>query len=785
MQTGRSPLPAHDNVEKKPAICSQGEEIIAEQLQVTRKEDGEQVAVGTNARNHATDTGSSATNRDSPYLQDIIEEQRAEISALRAQIASLTTTANCSTSRDKVQTQRLVGTETDATETRAADLVCTVTEDVALGLAFPALLRGLTTKDDVAYVKRLCETVTEGRPDAWEMVMKSFYEEVMNARNRMSERVREYEGLSERWFADPWYLLYVQWMGVGDGDCVETGGTFDGLRKMLPYIRNVLGFKNVCLLPHYESPLADGGYDVSGYRVREALGGEDAFERFMTDAHDLGLRVATDGVFNHTSTEHEWFQRALAGEERYLGYYIQRNGREKIGEWDREGDIVCRYRDPDGTITERVAVFPDIDRTHGLWAEINGRTYQFYRGFYPFQVDLNLRNADLLTEIFQILGHEICGGVLAKRFDAVAHWVKKPGTSGEGLPECHAVLALLKSFMRHVHCRAVVIPEVVRDIRNASTYAGRRILTNGEHCASEGEAILAFEMQAALRETTYFQTVAPLWRAIFAGQDVLPSHATWLNLLEHHDETYLGFFPGAVRRWMVEYIKSRGGTLFKNGMSAAGRLADCLDGDADRIATAIFVLYVIPGVPVIYAGTEIGARSDWIHARAWENRQRRVLKDLGVYVREDAVFDARELQRGPILRCDIQARIEEKYLPMRTVSRMNELREERDCLREGHARAVDSGDVGVLCVGRRNEKDEGGLLCVANLTPMDKVACVPVRQAADAFGVRVGLISASARCVDLMTGTSVGVAVEGGVVKVTVKKFGRFLLELDKVDCGS
>ncbi|CAN8066721.1 unnamed protein product, partial [Agarophyton chilense] len=270
-------------------------------------------------------------------LMAVIEHQRREIAALKEKL------------------RRLSADECSASVEKAAPS----------GHSLGALQRGLTTVEDVRAVGRLCEKLVGQQ---WERLQQVFFEQVVRARDALPERVLQWEdSVAEDWFKEPWYMVYAQDMAVEEG---KKEGDFDSLRALLPYLKR-LGFDNLCILAHYESPMADGGFDVSRYETRESLGGEAAFSRFMDDAYAHGIRVGTEGVFSHTSTEHEWFKRALRGEERYINYYVQRNGREKIGEMDRDGEIVCRYRDADGTISEHVVMFPDVDRTHGLWVEIN------------------------------------------------------------------------------------------------------------------------------------------------------------------------------------------------------------------------------------------------------------------------------------------------------------------------------------------------------------------------------------------------------------------------------
>lgn len=653
---------------------------------------------------------------------------------------------------------------------QVAALLNKVVPDPAVALSFEALLKGLTTPQDVQNVRNMC---CEINPHDWEAIFSSFFSEVVRANEERPEALRTRDAaLPLDWFHEPWYYLYVQYTGTANS---VDDGDFDSLTNMLPYIAD-MGFRNLCILPHYQSPMGDCGYDVSAYSTRESLGGEEAFERFMAAVASHGMRVATDAVFNHTSTEHPWFQAALSGDESYLGYYLQRNGREKIAEWDRNGDIVCRYRDPDGTITERVCVFPDVDRTHGLWAEINGKTYQFYREFYPFQVDLNLQNPDVLAELFKVLARELNQGVLGKRMDAIAHWIKKPGTASEGLPESHAVHALFKSFMRHISGRVIVIPEIVRNQETVAEYAGIATTISGVKCPSEGDALLSFEMQAAFREMTYFQTVAPFWQRVFR-MPRLPAGGVWVNLLEHHDETFMGFFAPEVRQWLRDYIKSRGGVVNKNGMSAGGRYGDCLDQDPERIATALFSLYMAPGTPLVYAGLEIGIGHNHEHADRSVKKSHETYKQLGVFVPKSACYDPRELQRGPIARDTFLKAAESGTLPYKTVRMLNRLRRTRPSLSAMDVHPIDSGDIGVLCMVRRASPDVP-LLCIANLTPFEKQVIMPVWQVLQRLRVEDDGLESGLQMRDVLSGDVTHVKRNHTSFEINMPRFDRKILEI-------
>ena len=106
------------------------------------------------------------------------------------------------------------------------------------------------------------------------------------------------------------YQVYVRSFADGNGDGT---GDLAGVRSQLPYLRD-LGVDAIWFTPWYPSPLADGGYDVADYRaIDPAFGtlerGRGADRR---GAATLGIRTIIDVVPNHVSTEHPWFQAALA-----------------------------------------------------------------------------------------------------------------------------------------------------------------------------------------------------------------------------------------------------------------------------------------------------------------------------------------------------------------------------------------------------------------------------------------------------------------------------------------
>ncbi len=120
------------------------------------------------------------------------------------------------------------------------------------------------------------------------------------------------------------YQIYPRSFCDSDGDGV---GDIRGIISKLDYISS-LGVDVIWLSPVYKSPNDDNGYDISDYKdIQPEFGTMADFDELLTEAKSRGIKIIMDLVINHTSDEHEWFRRALAGEEKYKNYYIIRKGR--------------------------------------------------------------------------------------------------------------------------------------------------------------------------------------------------------------------------------------------------------------------------------------------------------------------------------------------------------------------------------------------------------------------------------------------------------------------------
>jgi alpha-glucosidase len=198
------------------------------------------------------------------------------------------------------------------------------------------------------------------------------------------------------------YQIYVRSYADSDADGV---GDLPGITSRLPKLAE-LGVGAVWLTPFYPSPMADGGYDVADYcDVEPQFGTLADFDVLLAEAHRLELKVIVDIVPNHTSSEHPWFEAALAA---------PKGSRER-----------ARYLFRDGVGVDGVQPPSDWHANFGgsAWEQVpDGQWY--LHTFTPEQPDLDWTNPEVHEEFARILRFWLDRGVDGFRID-VAHGLAK------------------------------------------------------------------------------------------------------------------------------------------------------------------------------------------------------------------------------------------------------------------------------------------------------------------------------------------------------------------------
>ena len=190
------------------------------------------------------------------------------------------------------------------------------------------------------------------------------------------------------------YQAYTKSFNDTDGNGL---GDIKGVTEKLPYLHK-LGIDMVWLNPFYPSPQNDNGYDIADYTaVDPQYGTMEDVEEMIAEGEKYGIHFMFDLVLNHTSTEHEWFQKALAGDKKYQDYYILRDpveGQEFPTNWE------SKFGGP-------------------AWEKF-GDTGRFYLSLFdPTQADLNWRNPEVREAAAEIVQFWLDKGVKGFRFDVI------------------------------------------------------------------------------------------------------------------------------------------------------------------------------------------------------------------------------------------------------------------------------------------------------------------------------------------------------------------------------
>ncbi|HYI49969.1 MAG TPA: amylosucrase [Microbacterium sp.] len=433
---------------------------------------------------------------------------------------------------------------------------------------------------------------------------------------------------------DPaWYLSNRMLGGVCYVD--RYAGSLQGVRDSIPYFAE-LGMTYLHLMPLFESPEgnSDGGYAVSSYRrVNPALGTMDDLAALAADLRLAGISLVVDFIFNHTSNEHEWARKAVAGEPGYEDYYLIFPDRTMPDAYEQ----TVREIFPDDHPGSFVQL-PAVDGAPGRW---------IWATFYHFQWDLNYAN----PAVFRAMAGEMLflanQGVEILRMDAVAFIWKRLGTPSESLPEAHLLLRAFNAVLRMAapsllfKSEAIVHPDEVI-----------------EYISLEECQLSYNPLQMALTWEALATRDARMLQQALERRHALPAGTAWVNYVRSHDDIgwtfadedaaelgvdgyfhrrflndfYVGRFPGSFARGVPFQENPKTGDARVTGTTAS--LAGIEAGDAggvDRVLLAHAIAMSSGGVPLVYLGDEVGQLNDYSYTdeaatagdSRWVHRPRR------------------------------------------------------------------------------------------------------------------------------------------------------------------
>ncbi|WP_433698347.1 maltose alpha-D-glucosyltransferase [Nocardiopsis sp. CA-288880] len=380
---------------------------------------------------------------------------------------------------------------------------------------------------------------------------------------------------------DPyWYKHAVFYEVLARGFFDSNGdGTGDlaGLVQKLDYLQ-WLGIDCLWLLPMYESPLRDGGYDISDYfKILPEFGRTADFVELLDEAHRRGIRVITDLVMNHTSDQHPWFKASREDPDGPYGdFYV----------WSDTDD---RY---DGA---RV-IFVDTETSNWSYDEVRGQYY--WHRFFSHQPDLNFENPAVQEAILEVLRYWLDLGIDGFRLDAVPYLYEREGTNCENLKETHEFLKRVRAEVDRLYPDRVLLSEANQWPSEVVDYFGD-FGSGGDECHMNFHFPLMPRMFMAVRQEQRF----PI-SEILAQTPPIPQNCQWAIFLRNHDELTLEMVTDEERDYMyAEYARE---PRMRANVGIRRRLAPLLDNDRNQIELFTALLLSLPGSPVLYYGDEIG-----------------------------------------------------------------------------------------------------------------------------------------------------------------------------------
>ncbi|MQA79082.1 MAG: maltose alpha-D-glucosyltransferase [Streptosporangiales bacterium] len=380
---------------------------------------------------------------------------------------------------------------------------------------------------------------------------------------------------------DPdWYkrAVFYEVLIRGFHDSNDDGvGDIKGLTSRLDYL-SWLGIDCIWLLPMYESPLRDGGYDISDYvKILPEFGTLGDLVELIDESHKRGIRIITDLVMNHTSDQHPWFQASRSEPDGPYGdFYV--------------------WSDTDEPYSDARIIFVDTETSN--WTHDPVRGQYFWHRFYSHQPDLNYENPAVWDAMLEVLRFWLDLGIDGFRLDAVPYLYEQEGTNCENLDPTHAFLRKVRAEVDRIYSDRVLLAEANQWPEDVVEYFGDPKVGGDECHMAFHFPLMPRIFMAVRREQRY-----PL-SEIMASTPEIPDGCQWGIFLRNHDELTLEMVTDEERDYMYsEYAKD---PRMRANIGIRRRLAPLLENDPNQQELFTALLMSLPGSPVLYYGDEIG-----------------------------------------------------------------------------------------------------------------------------------------------------------------------------------
>lgn len=348
----------------------------------------------------------------------------------------------------------------------------------------------------------------------------------------------------------------------------STGNGFGDLRGILEkvdYLKE-LGVDMLWLNPFFVSPQNDNGYDIADYyHVDPRFGTDEDLDDLFEAFDKKGIKLMFDMVLNHTSTEHEWFKKAIAGDSKYQDYYYIREG--------KDGSYPTNWQSKFGG---------------PAWNEF-GNTGKYYLCLYDkTQADLNWHNKDLREELYKIVNYWMDKGIGGFRFD-VLNVIGKScdfiDSSGD------------ESEEKKLYTDTPIVHEWIRELNKNSFGKDKEIITVGEMSSTNIENSILYS-SAQGDELSMIFSFHHL-KVDYENGDKWTDMAFDFNKLKK-----------ILNEWQVGLQEGGGwNALFWNNHDqprANNRFGDVVNFPYQTATMLAQTIHMMRGTPYIYQGEEIG-----------------------------------------------------------------------------------------------------------------------------------------------------------------------------------
>lgn len=388
-----------------------------------------------------------------------------------------------------------------------------------------------------------------------------FVDALLTLLNTEQDTPRDDEApIKKAWWKEAvFYQIYPRSFKDSNGDGI---GDLQGIISKLDYIKN-LGIDAIWLSPIYDSPNDDNGYDIRDYRkIMAEFGTLEDFDELLTEIHSRDMRLIMDLVVNHTSDEHEWYQKAIhEPDSKYGDYYIFR---DKPNNW--------------------TSFF-----SGSAWNYVEERDQYALHLFSKKQMDLNWENEEVRDEIHDMVRWWLEKGVDGFRMDVVNYISKR-----SGLPEGNESVGKLIGYRGiENYFYGPRLHEYLREI-NEKAFAPYKAFSVGETpgAGMEMSKLLTADYRGELDMVFSFDHLET------------PGHVRFDDYL--YDLNYL-------KEYMINWMKNYGNhcqpsLFFENHDNP--RMISKVNPDPqyrDVIGKLLAVIQLsLRGTPFIYQGQELG-----------------------------------------------------------------------------------------------------------------------------------------------------------------------------------